>query len=505
MIGRDDRADLRIGGEDRRAFEIRRGSLDPGRISRRPLRSPSVTKAPLLRFLGAARTVTGSRFLLTGGGATVLVDCGMFQGTRALRQLNWSDPPVDPAAIDAVVLTHAHLDHVGYLPVLMRHGFSGQVWSATWTPELARIVLSDSGHLQEEEAEFANRKGFSKHHPALPLYTQAEGEKAAGLIAGAALDTPVDVAPGVRAVFRTAGHILGSACVTIELAEGRRILFSGDLGRPRHPLLMPPAAPDPADVLVVESTYGNRRHEDTGAAMQRLADAITRTAARGGTVVIPAFAVDRTEVLLAALAELLAAGSIPELPVYVDSPMASAVLGVYRRAATSRDPEIHEDVDAARVLRLGGGLVESTTREQSMAIDALNAPAIVISSSGMATGGRVLHHLERRLPDHRNTVVLAGYQADGTRGRTLADGARAVKIHGHYVPVRAEVLTVDAFSVHADAGELLAWMGSGADAPEVTYVVHGETDAATTLADRVSDELHRLAVVPSYGEKVRLD
>lgn len=459
---------------------------------------------PTLTFVGATRTVTGSRFLLRHGAATVLVDCGMFQGRRSLRDLNWSAPPFDASMVDAVVLTHAHLDHVGWLPVLMRHGFSGRIVSAGWTPELARIVLSDSGHLQEEEAAYANRAGYSKHHPALPLYTQAEGEEAASLITSAAFGSTVEVAEGIRVTFRPAGHILGSATVEIELAGAARLLFSGDLGRPHHPILVPPAPPPACDVLVVESTYGDRHHEQTETAMERLARSITETAKRGGTVVVPAFAVDRTEVLLSALGDLARAGRIPRLPVYVDSPMASAVLRVYRRAMEARDPEIRPDTDPARALDAGGDVHESTTREQSICIDGLATPSIVISSSGMATGGRVLHHLSRRLPDPRSTVVLAGYQAEATRGRALVDGARALKIHGRYVPVRAEVVNIDAFSVHADADELLAWMASQQQAPGTTFVVHGEAASSEALAARIDSGLGRLAVVPSYRETVRL-
>lgn len=459
----------------------------------------------MLSFLGAAGTVTGSRFLLNTARSTILVDCGMFQGTRELRDLNWADFPFDPGSIDAVILTHAHLDHVGYLPVLVRAGFDGPVLAADWTPELARIVLADSGHLQEEEAEFANRKGYSKHHPALPLYTEAEAEKAAALIEGHPKGRPVEAAEGVRATFHRAGHILGSATVLLELGEGRRILFSGDLGRPIHPLLSPPEPPPDCDVLVVESTYGNRIHEGTAEAMEKLADTVVRTAARGGTVVIPAFAVDRTEVILCALTDLVAAGRVPDLPVYVDSPMAMAVLGVYRDAVGRRSEEIRSEVDAARLLQVGGRVREAPSREDSMAIDALDTPAIVISASGMASGGRVLHHLARRLPDRRNSVVLAGYQSEGTRGRSLADGASTVKLLGRYVPVRAEIVTIDAFSVHADSGELISWMGRAQNAPEITYVVHGEPDSAGALVRSMDDDLHRHAVVPRWKERVRLD
>lgn len=462
-----------------------------------------MSRSVTLTFLGAARTVTGSRFLLRTGQASVLIDCGLFQGPRALRDLNWTGPSFDPSDLDAVVLTHAHLDHVGYLPVLVKAGFAGAVHSARWTPELGRIVLIDSGHLQEEEASYANRVGYSKHHPALPLYTQAEAEQAAARLRAHPMGAPVEVADGVQVTFNPAGHILGSAVVTVEVEGGTRLLFSGDLGRPHHPILVAPDPPGPCHVEVIESTYGDRRHEDSGAALERLARTISDTARRGGTVVVPAFAVDRTEVLLVAMAELAAAGRIPELPVYVDSPMASAVLGVYRRAIEAGDPQVRSGLDARTLFHVGAGLHEATGREDSMAIDALTSPSIVVSSSGMATGGRVLHHLARRLPDHRNSVILAGYQAVGTRGRSLADGARALKMHGRYVPVRAEVVTVDAFSVHADADELVAWAGRGPD-PGTTYVVHGEPSGSETLARRLDTELDRLAVVPNLGETVRI-
>jgi metallo-beta-lactamase family protein len=429
----------------------------------------------------------------------------MLQGTRELRDLNWSEFPVAPASIDAIVLTHAHLDHVGYLPVLVNRGFAGPVFSSRWTPDLARIVLADSGHLLEEEAEFANRHGYSKHHPALALYTRDDAEKAATRLRGVELGDRVPVAEGVHATFQPAGHILGSASVLIDLSDGRRILFSGDLGRPHHPILTPPEAPPACDVMVVESTYGNRVHEGTEQAMTRLADAVTRTVARGGTVVIPAFAVDRTEVLLSALSDLAAAKRIPAVPVYVDSPMALAVLDVYRDAANQRSREIRPDVDAARLLEVQGGVSTAITREQSMEIAALESSSIVISASGMATGGRVLHHLARRLPDSINTVILAGYQAEGTRGRAIAEGASNLKLLGRYVPVRAEVETIDAFSVHADSEELLGWMRSGPQAPSMTYIVHGEPKSSEALQRRVETDLGRAAVVPRWKETVRLD
>ena len=464
-----------------------------------------MTRSPLLSFFGATGTVTGSRFLVRTGDTAVLVDCGMFQGTRELRDLNWAEFPFDPSSISAVVFTHAHLDHVGYLPVLVRRGFEGPVIAAQWTPELARIVLTDSGHLQEEEADYANKRGYSKHHPAEPLYTEAEAEKAAALITGTEIGKRVEVGDGLHATFHRAGHILGSATVLIEVSGGRRVLFSGDLGRPMHPLLAPPSPPPDSDVLLVESTYGDRSHEDIEKALETLATTVTETSDRGGTVVIPAFAVDRTEVILCALTDLRSAGRIPHIPVYVDSPMAMAVLNVYREAIEQRDPGLRPGVDAARLLEVGGLVEEAFSREESMAIDALDEPAIVISASGMASGGRVLHHLARRLPDRRNSVILAGYQAEGTRGRTIAEGAAEIKLLGRYVPVRAQVVTIDAFSVHADSGELIDWMGQNQHAPEMTYVVHGEPASAIALKSRIGADLGRAAVVPRWKETVRLD
>lgn len=460
--------------------------------------------SPLLHFLGAAGTVTGSRFLVEADRRRVLVDCGLFQGAKDLRRRNWSRFPVEPASIDAVVLTHAHLDHVGYLPALARDGFAGPVVCTPYTAELADIVLGDSARLQEEEAAYANRAGYSKHRPALPLYTRGDAELALSLFQPVDLGVDVAVAQGITAHLRAAGHILGAATVELTLHEsGRRLLLTGDLGRANHPLLRPPDDPPAGvDVVVTESTYGNRDHDDEGEALDAMAELISRTAERGGTVVIPAFAVDRTEVVLLALARLRAAGRIPELPVYADSPMALRVLEVYRAAIDERAPELRpmEGDPFAAV----GTVREVHTSDESRKLHDLPYPAIIVSASGMATGGRVLHHLARRLPDHRNAVILPGFQAAGTRGRQLADGARAVKMLGSYVPVRAEVLQLNAFSVHADADELVGWLGRMRVPPDVAFVVHGEEDAAEALRARLDDELTWTAVVPRAGERVRI-
>lgn len=467
------------------------------------LKRPSV---PLLRFLGAAETVTGSRFLIATSSARVLVDCGLFQGLKPLRLRNWEPFPVDPATLDAVLLTHAHLDHTGYLPALSRNGFQGKIFATAGTEALSRIVLPDSGHLQEEDAAYANRKGYSKHLPALPLYTEEDAQRVLERFTVVPFASAVEIASGIRATFRPAGHILGSATITLELdnARQRTIVFSGDLGRPKHPILCPPAPLPAADVVVVESTYGNRHHEDVES-LHGFAEAIVRTAARGGMVVIPSFAVDRTEVILFHLRRLVQARRVPNLPVYVDSPMALSALEVYRQALAEGSPEINLALRGEADPFDPGRLLEARSVAQSMAINDQHFPSIIISASGMATGGRVLHHLANRLPDHRNTVILVGFQTEGTRGRSLLEGARSVKMLGRYIPVRAEVVNVPAFSVHADQTEMLDWLRAAPRAPEVAFVVHGERVAADALHAKIESELGWTAAVPRYLEQVRLD
>ncbi len=449
--------------------------------------------SPHLHFLGAAGTVTGSRFLIECDGARALVDAGLYQGLAELRRRNWDPFPIPPATIDGVVLTHAHLDHSGYLPRLVREGFAGPILCTPETAQLAKIVLRDSARLQEEEAGYANRAGFSKHTPALPLYNESDARRTGLQMRPTEYHARAEVAPGISVTLQSAGHILGSASVLLETG-GSRTLFSGDLGRPRHALVTPREDPPAADTIVVESTYGDRSHPPEDGSV--LADAVSRTISRGGSVLIPAFAVDRTELVLLKLAELMRAGAIPPVPVHVDSPMALKVLKVY----------------AATIPGLSGthgfGLAELRTAESVAQSQLLNNPAqpsIIISASGMATGGRVVHHLTHQLPNERNTVVLTGYQALGTRGRALAEGARAVKIHGRYVAVRAEVVMTNEFSVHADADEILDWLRLLPEAPRTVYVVHGEPEASSALASRVRGELDWCAVVPRHGERVRLD
>ncbi|KQV69545.1 MBL fold metallo-hydrolase [Nocardioides sp. Root122] len=457
---------------------------------------------PAMTFLGAVGTVTGSRFLLEGPDSRILVDAGLYQGLAVHRRRNWDPFPGDPAGLDHVILTHAHLDHVGYLPRLVKDGYRGPVTCTRETAELAAIVLRDSAHLQEEDARYANSAGFSKHDPALPLYDSRDVERALGLFEPVDYGAPVALAGGAVATLRSAGHILGSA--TVEVAMGaHHVVFSGDLGRGHHPLLRPPDDPPPADTVVVESTYGDRTHPVPDP--QVLADAITRTVERGGTVLIPAFAVDRTELVLLEIRRLVDQGLVPDVPIHVDSPMALASLDVYRGAAARGGSQFRDD---ARHLMSDLDVRNVHTVHDAAGSERLNRPdrpCIIISASGMATGGRVVHHLAHQLPDRRNCVVLTGYQAEGTRGRQLAEGAPQVKIHGRYVPVRAEVVDVPDFSVHSDADETLQWLSRSPRPPRTVYVVHGEPRSAEALAARIARELGWTAVVPSYGERVLLD
>lgn len=452
-----------------------------------------------LTFLGAAGTVTGSKFLLEHDGQRILLDCGMFQGEAQWRRRNWDPFPIDPASLHAVVLTHAHLDHCGYLPSLVRQGFHGPVICTPGTAEVAAIVLRDAAHLQVEDAQHARAGGYSRHDPPQPLFGTEDAEVAIRLFRPA--DGRIELGGSTAVTLHRAGHILGSAFAELDV-DGSRLLVSGDLGRQEHPLLRPPELPPAVDTILVESTYGDRRHQPLDHA--GLARLISRTAARGGVVLMPAFAIDRTAVLLHELAGLMRDRLIPHLPVYVNSPMALAALNVYRAAVTNKSPELRPEL-------LGGPdpfdpgtlrLVHSV--EESMRVSDPGRPAIVISASGMATGGRVLYHLERLLPGKRNTVVLPGFQVPGTRGRALLDGARALKIHGRYVPVRAQVVGLSEFSAHADADELLAWLAATPRPPQTVYVVHGEDHARAELTARIHDELDWTAVTPKHLERVRL-
>ena len=457
---------------------------------------------PTLSFLGAASTVTGSRFLVEAGAGRVLVDAGLYQGVASLRRRNWTPFPVPPASLDAVVLTHAHLDHCGYLPRLVSEGFRGCVVSTRDTADLAAIVLRDSAHLQEEDARWANEGGWSKHRPALPLYDSGDVEATLRLFEPVEFGDRASLTDAVDVTLLPAGHILGSAIAVLD-CDAHRVAFSGDLGRAGHPLLRPPASSPAVGTLVVESTYGDRRHPVPDPDV--LAGAVRRTVARGGTVLVPGFAVDRTELVLLELQRLTDLGQIPRVPVYVDSPMALAALDVYRGAA--RRPSAQLCGEAAELLDALGHLDLHAVHDaaQSRQLNYPPYPCIIVSASGMATGGRVVHHLAHQVADHRNCVVLTGYQAVGTRGRQLLDGARHLKMYGHYVPVRAEVVQVPDFSVHADADELVAWVASADQPPRTVYVVHGEAAAGAALARLLEAELGICAIVPREGERVLLD
>jgi len=449
-----------------------------------------------LSFLGAAGTVTGSRHLLGLDSQRILVDCGLFQGLKQLRLRNWAPFPVPPGSLASVLLTHAHLDHTGYLPALVRDGFGARIHCSDATEDLCRILLPDSGHLQEQDAEFANRHGFSKHKPALPLYGVADAERALTHFSGLPFDQEKDVAGGARVRLRHAGHILGAAIVEVAWG-GKRVVFSGDLGRYDDPILPDPAAIEAADYLVVESTYGDRAHKPVDP-QAILGEVIERTAARGGTVVIPAFAVGRAQALLFHLKRLKASGRLKGLRVYLDSPMAidaSELLCRHPRDHKLSDAQCHALGAVARYVR---------SAEESKALTADPMPKIIVSASGMATGGRILHHLKRYAPDPRNTIIFAGYQAAGTRGAAMLAGADSIKIHGAYVPLRAEILNLSMLSAHADAGEILRWLKGFKQPPRMTFIVHGEPSSSDSLRRRIQDELGWACKVAEQMEKVEL-
>ena len=480
-----------------------------------------------LTFLGAAQTVTGSKYLLETGSAKVLIDAGLFQGLKELRERNWLDMPFKPSELSAVVLTHAHLDHCGYLPRLVRNGFAGRIFCTAGTKDLCAIVLPDSGRIQEEDAANANRHGFSKHAPALPLYGEADAFRTLSLLQPVGYERVMPVAPGVEVDFINAGHLLGSAYARVRV-DGRTILFGGDLGRYGRPVLPDPAPIAEADYLLVESTYGNRVHEaDDGGA--KLAEIINGAATRGGTVIIPAFAIGRVEEVLYWLKRLEEEKRIPVLPVFVDSPMATEALTRYMQRMNELDPIVApEETDEKAPHDPSAHQPRDKRREQARAerkvcafcterfrtiaspaesrqLTQSRKPAIVISASGMATGGRVLHHLKAALPDGANTALFVGYQAEGTRGRQLVEGAKTVKIHGETVPVNATIAQIESMSAHADSTEILRWLGGFARPPRRTFIVHGELAAMETLAATITSKLGWTVQIPRYQEVVRLE
>ena len=455
-----------------------------------------MTKRMQLTFLGAAGTVTGSKYLLEYRGRRLLVDCGLFQGLKQLRLRNWDAFPLPPRQVDAVVLTHAHIDHGGYLPALAKQGFHGPVYATDATRDLCALLLPDSGHLQEEDAEYANRHGFSRHHPALPLYTEEDGRRALRLFRTHEWGEAFEAIPGVQVRFHRAGHILGAPSVHAAW-EGGSVPFSGDLGREEDLLMLPPEPPPAADHVVVESTYGDRMHEDEDPA-EELARTIRRTAARGGIVLVPAFAVGRAQALMLLVARLKQAQRIPDLPVFLNSPMAANATDIFRTHHGEHR------VDAAECRRMCDVARVVNTVEESRSLNALRFPAVIISASGMATGGRVVHHLKAMAPDRRNTILLAGYQAAGTRGAAIAGGARDVKIHGEHVPVRAEVVMLGSMSAHADRSELLAWVGNLPRPPRQLFITHGEPVAADSLRQAIEEAHGWPCMVPEHRQAVDL-
>ncbi|SFQ23736.1 MBL fold metallo-hydrolase [Tranquillimonas alkanivorans] len=449
-----------------------------------------------LRFLGAAGTVTGSRYLVEAGSRRILVDCGLFQGFKTLRDRNRKPFPARPSAIDTVLLTHAHLDHSGYLPALIRAGFAGRVLCTEATAELCGLILPDSGHLQEEEARYAARKGFSKHRNPIPLYTLNDAEKALKRFDTVEFRRRIDLGDGIAATFVPAGHLLGAAQIRLEVG-GSTVHFSGDLGHDPDPLMRPPAPFEGADVLVCESTYGNRRHPDIDPEAE-LAPVLTRTFARGGTVLIPAFAVGRAQGLMYHVARLMARGEIPRVPVYLNSPMAIDATAIYHR----HHEEHHISREDCMAMFRIAERVNSV--HQSKELNTRQGPMIIVSASGMLTGGRILHHLASFGGDRRNTILLSGFQAGGTRGAALSDGARSLRMFGREFPIEAEVVQLQSFSGHADANEILQWMAAGR-APRMTYLTHGEPTTADTLRQRVAHELGWAVRVPDHLETVHLD
>ncbi len=453
-----------------------------------------------IAFLGATETVTGSRFLVTSEKSKILIDCGMFQGIKSDREKNWQPFPVDPSTIDAVVLSHAHLDHCGYLPVLARDGFTRSIYSTKYTHQLTAVILHDSARLQTEDAKYALKKKFSKHDPPKALYGTPDVEKTLNLFKDVGYRTRTQLTDDTFLTFFPSGHILGSSFILLEIAE-KKFLFTSDLGRNNHPLLSNPDAPpkEGIDVVVTESTYGDRVHETSP---QEFASELNAAFKRGGHVLIPAFAVDRTEVILMALRELIDSKKIPAVPIYVDSPMALTALNFYREAINTESDEVragvHDKWHGVDPFD-PGNLRQMLTSAESISLNDISGNSIIVSASGMGTGGRVVHHLEHMLPDPKNTVILVGFQAAGTRGRSLEEGQTKVKMHGNWIPVNAHIARVQSFSVHADSDELLQWLKQS-NAPSQCFVVHGEPDGQRALKERLERELHWNAIIPKSGQ-----
>lgn len=455
--------------------------------------------SPSLQFLGAARSVTGSKFLFKTSTHEALIECGLFQGLKELRQRNWDPLPMDPAKVDGAILTHAHIDHTGGLPRLIKQGYKGPVWCTPATKELLGLLLPDSGHLQEEEARYANKEGFSKHAPALPLYTKEDGEAALQSLRTVDYRKPFQVAPGMEAVFHPSGHILGAAFVELR-AEGKRVVFSGDIGGYGNAVMRDPdPLPDGLDAVLVESTYGGRK-QDGRPIEDQLVEHMAPCLKRGGVVVIPAFAVGRTTVVLYHLRRLQESGRLPKCPVFVDSPMATDAVEIYVKYGHEHNLKVDMLKSSADCPIRPHSTTLVRKAEASKKLNDEEGPAIIISASGMATSGRITHHLKNRLPDQRNLILLVGFQAAGTRGRRLLEGAPFVKIHGQEVIVRAQVRAVNGLSAHGDSDDIIRWLGSAKVPPKKVFLVHGEDEGLGAMSKRVAMELKLPWHIPGYME-----
>ncbi len=445
-----------------------------------------------IQFLGATQTVTGSKYLLQTPQMKVLIDCGLFQGYKDLRLRNWNPLPIDPKTIDYVLLTHAHIDHSGYIPLLVKNGFHGKILCTEATHDLCKILLPDSGYLQEEESRYANRKGFSKHHPSLPLYTKADAEISLHYFQTIAFDKPITLHEGFEASFHYAGHILGASSIRV-VHEETSILFSGDLGRQQDPIMRAPEAPPTSDYLVTESTYGDRLH-DPASPEKVMGEIINRTIKQGGTLLIPAFAVGRTQSLLYYIYQLKIKHEIPDIPIFVDSPMATNVTHLFARHAELHRLSPEQSADVCKVATY------VRTVEESIALSNKKMPMIIISASGMATGGRVLHHIKNIAPDYRSTILFSGFQAGGTRGDRMIRGEKEVKMFGQMVPIRAEVIQLENTSAHADYQEILTWLSQTKKPFRRVFITHGEHEASKQLQIKIEQQFHWDCLVPAYLE-----
>jgi metallo-beta-lactamase family protein len=445
-----------------------------------------------LTFLGAAGTVTGSKYLVECKGRRVLVDCGLFQGWKQLRLRNWEPIQGDLGTLSAVLLTHAHLDHSGYLPCLWRQGYRGPIYCSSGTKDLCEMLLPDSGRIQEEDAEYANRKGFSKHNPAMPLYTEADAKKVLELIRPVGLDTEVSLGGEFSARWRAAGHIVGASSIYLS-AKGKTVLFSGDLGRSQDLIMKPPANPQAADYVLIESTYGDRIHPQDDSVAQ-LGEAIKRTFNRRGVVIVPAFSVGRTQAILFAISLLKKRGEIRDVPVFLNSPMSINAMGIYCKHKAEHKLSEDECIEMCNVAHY------VRTVEESKSLNKRHGPMVIISASGMATGGRVVHHIEQFGPDPRNLILFAGYQAGGTRGADLVHGAKTLKMHGKVIPINAEVAMLEGMSAHADQGEILSWLKLLPKPPKSVFVTHGEPEGASALQLAIREKLGWNVEVPQHLE-----